>query len=250
MSPIPTSFAFSFIVFYFAYNFHFLLCSFNTTHLLTSYCSSLASVSQCPLPSHVNVLAYSTGLKFSVSWGITLCLVCPARLSSHWLVTLNGPTHVWREPKLSSCMVRGGCQCYLTWSLCHPSLPFLSSVHTHAVSSCPVVSGHLIPELDAGALLLSLSNPLKVIGSDTQDRLKCCWRLWSARQHLHTKPDSVWGLLFHYSSWTNFHTLTWEEGMRKWQKAAGLAETVRKCDCDGQGKGTFIIILLGDGGLF
>lgn len=86
------------------------------------------------LPSHVKVLVYWTGLKLSVSWSVTLCWICSARSSSHWLTILNEPTHVRRKHKLLS----------LIWwrTTANTSLPDLSATllpfslahtHTHTV---------------------------------------------------------------------------------------------------------------------
>lgn len=80
-----------FISFYLPFSFSFastfIFCSVFLSHLLLSVASSLPlylplCISLC-FPSHVKVLVYWTSLKLSVSWSVTLCWICPARLSSH-----------------------------------------------------------------------------------------------------------------------------------------------------------------------
>lgn len=60
-----------------SYLTHLLLCTTSSLPLCLSLSLSLS------FPSHVEVLVYWTGLKLSVSWSVTLCWICSARLSSH-----------------------------------------------------------------------------------------------------------------------------------------------------------------------
>lgn len=123
-----------------------------------TFLSSSVLVVPISVPSHVKVLVYWTGLKLSVSWRVTLRWICSARLSSHWLTILNEPTHVRRKHKLFSLLI--------WWrATANTTLPDLSappppSISAHTESSCPVVSGYLIAQLEGGEVQdYKLRNP-------------------------------------------------------------------------------------------
>lgn len=115
--------------------FFFLSQTFTPSHHIFSLLLCLSCCHHLSLPSHVKVLVYWTGLKLSVCWSVTRCWICSARLSSHWLAILNGPTHVWKEPKLfpPSHVVMSGCQ-YTLPDLHHPLPPSCLGAHTHTQS--------------------------------------------------------------------------------------------------------------------
>lgn len=136
----------TFLLFFYIH-FDFLLCLlisviYSFPPLFLSPCFSC-----CPyvsLPSHVKVLVYWTGLKLSVSWSVTLCWICSARLSSHWLAILNGPTHVWREPKLIPLLIWWQAAANTTLPDLPATLSSLSfPVHTHT-QRLPVLLSQVI----------------------------------------------------------------------------------------------------------
>lgn len=119
-----------------------------------------------------------------------LCWICSVRFSSHWLAIMNEPTHVWREPKLFPHLVKRQAA-KRPPSPQHTGLLVcpLQCIHTHESS------GHQIPQLEVSSGLLSLSNLLKVTGSDA-DGASNSWK------HPHTKS--------HYNSLDFFlHTTSW-----------------------------------------
>lgn len=149
MCPIPDSFSYPFIYFSpFHIPFYFLPSPLLIS-LIYPFPPLLLSSSVSPylsLPSHVKVLVYWTGLKLSVSWSATLCWICSARLSSHWLAILNGPTHVWREPKLFPHLVWWRAAANTTLPdlpAILPSLSFPVCAHTRT-QSLPVLLSQVI----------------------------------------------------------------------------------------------------------